>query len=63
MLSTGLRTEWGLGGVAVFGAAAALRVAAMLGKLAGMHPAGPSRAGPLPRPRWWAGCCRPRGCA
>ena len=39
-LSTGLRTEWGLGGVAVFGVAAALLVAAVLGKLGGVHLAG-----------------------
>ena len=39
-LSTGLRTEWGLGGVAVFGVAAALLVAGVAGKLAGVHIAG-----------------------
>jgi Kef-type K+ transport system membrane component KefB len=39
-LSTGLRTEWGVGGVAVFGVAAALLVAAVAGKLAGTHLAG-----------------------
>jgi Kef-type K+ transport system membrane component KefB len=39
-LSTGLRTEWGLGGVAVFGVAAALLAAAVAGKLAGVHVAG-----------------------
>jgi Kef-type K+ transport system membrane component KefB len=39
-LSTGLRTEWGVGGVAVFGLAGALLVAAVVGKLAGVHIAG-----------------------
>ncbi len=39
-LSTGLRTEWGVGGAAVFGVAAALLVAAVAGKLAGVHIAG-----------------------
>jgi Kef-type K+ transport system membrane component KefB len=39
-LSTGLRTEWGVGGVAVFAVAAALLVAAVAGKLAGVHIAG-----------------------
>jgi len=36
-LSTGLRTEWGVGGLAVFGAAALLLTAAIIGKLAGVH--------------------------
>ncbi|WP_439588646.1 cation:proton antiporter [Hydrogenophaga sp.] len=39
-LSTGLRTEWGVGGVAVFGAAALLLVASVGGKLLGVHAAG-----------------------
>jgi Kef-type K+ transport system membrane component KefB len=39
-LSTGLRTQWDVGGVAVFGAAALLLVAAVVGKLAGIHIAG-----------------------
>lgn len=39
-LSTGLRTEWQGGGIAVFGAAALLLVAAVAGKLAGVHLAG-----------------------
>ena len=39
-LSTGLRTQWGVGGAAVFGAAALLLVAAVAGKLAGVHLAG-----------------------
>lgn len=39
-LSTGLRTEWGVGGAAVFGVAAALLVAGVAGKLAGVHIAG-----------------------
>jgi Kef-type K+ transport system membrane component KefB len=39
-LSTGLRTEWQGGGLAVFGAAALLLVAAVGGKLAGVHIAG-----------------------
>ncbi len=39
-LSTGLRTEWGVGGMAVFALAAALLVAAVAGKLAGVHIAG-----------------------
>jgi Kef-type K+ transport system membrane component KefB len=39
-LSTGLRTNWSLGGVAVLVAAAALLVAAVAGKLAGVHMAG-----------------------
>ena len=39
-LSTGLRTQWGVGGVAVFGAAALLLVASVAGKLAGVGIAG-----------------------
>ena len=39
-LSTGLRTRWDLGGVAVFGAAALLLAASVGGKLAGVHLAG-----------------------
>ncbi|UPG86245.1 cation:proton antiporter [Luteibacter aegosomatis] len=39
-LSTGLRTNWQLGGVAVFGAAALLLVASVSGKLAGVGIAG-----------------------
>ncbi|MFM6852885.1 MAG: cation:proton antiporter [Sphingopyxis sp.] len=39
-LSTGLRTQWDAGGVAVFGAAALLLVAAVAGKLLGAHIAG-----------------------
>lgn len=39
-LSTGLRTDWDVGGVAVFGAAALLLVASVGGKLAGVHLAG-----------------------
>lgn len=39
-LSTGLRTQWGLGGPAVVGAAALLLVAAVGGKLAGVALAG-----------------------
>ena len=39
-LSTGLRTQWDVGGVAVFAAAALLLVAAVAGKLAGVHLAG-----------------------
>lgn len=44
-LSTGLRTQWGaglggVGGLAVFGAAALFLVAAVVGKLAGVHLAG-----------------------
>lgn len=39
-LSTGLRTTWETGGVAVFGAAALFLVAAVGGKLAGVHLAG-----------------------
>ncbi len=39
-LSTGLRTQWDVGGVAVFGAAALLLVAAVSGKLTGIHIAG-----------------------
>lgn len=39
-LSTGLRTEWGIGGIAVFGAAALLLVASVVGKLVGVHIAG-----------------------
>ena len=39
-LSTGLRTEWGVGGAAVFGAAALLLVASVGGKLLGVHAAG-----------------------
>ena len=39
-LSTGLRTNWAVGGVAVFGVAATLLVASVGGKLAGTHIAG-----------------------
>ena len=39
-LSTGLKTEWGVGGLMVFGAAALLLVASVLGKLLGVHIAG-----------------------
>ena len=39
-LSTGLRTEWDLGGIAVLVIALALLVAAVAGKLAGVHMAG-----------------------
>jgi len=39
-LSTGLRTNWDVGGVIVFGAAALLLVASVAGKLAGIHLAG-----------------------
>lgn len=39
-LSTGLRTEWTLGGYAVFAAAALLLVASVAGKLMGVHLAG-----------------------
>jgi Kef-type K+ transport system membrane component KefB len=39
-LSTGLRTNWEMGGVAVFVAAGVLLVAAVVGKLAGVHLAG-----------------------
>ena len=39
-LSTGLRTTWQMGGLAVFGAAAVLLVASVSGKLAGVHAAG-----------------------
>lgn len=39
-LSTGLRTQWDVGGVAVFAAAGLLLVASVSGKLAGIHLAG-----------------------
>ncbi len=39
-LSTGLRTNWDVGGVMVFAAAAVLLVASVGGKLAGIHAAG-----------------------
>jgi len=39
-LSTGLRTHWGVGGWAVFGVAALLLVAAVVGKLVGVRLAG-----------------------
>ncbi|MGX4643460.1 cation:proton antiporter [Massilia sp. SYSU DXS3249] len=39
-LSTGLRTDWDVGGTAVFAAAAVLLVASVAGKLAGTHLAG-----------------------
>ena len=39
-LSTGLRTQWDVGGLLVFGAAALLLVASVGGKLAGVHLAG-----------------------
>ena len=39
-LSTGLKTTWTMGGLAVFGAAAVLLVASVTGKLAGIQIAG-----------------------
>jgi Kef-type K+ transport system membrane component KefB len=39
-LSTGLRTNWAIGGVAVFAAAAWLLAASVAGKLIGIHIAG-----------------------
>ncbi len=39
-LSTGLRTSWEVGGVAVFASAALLLAASLVGKLAGVHLAG-----------------------
>jgi Kef-type K+ transport system membrane component KefB len=39
-LSTGLRTNWDIGGVAVFAVAGVLLVASIAGKLAGVHAAG-----------------------
>ncbi len=39
-LSTGLRTNWDMGGLMVFGAAALLLVASVAGKLLGLHIAG-----------------------
>ena len=39
-LSTGLRTQWDVGGVAVFAAAGVLLAASVIGKLAGVHLAG-----------------------
>ncbi len=39
-LSTGLKTQWGVGGAAVFAAAALLLVASVGGKLAGVAMAG-----------------------
>lgn len=39
-LSTGLRTQWDVGGLAVFGAAALLLAASVSGKLLGIHIAG-----------------------
>jgi Kef-type K+ transport system membrane component KefB len=39
-LSTGLRTQWGVGGLMVLAAAALLLVAAVAGKLLGLHLAG-----------------------
>jgi Kef-type K+ transport system membrane component KefB len=39
-LSTGLKTQWGVGGVAVFVAAGVLLIASVAGKLAGVHIAG-----------------------
>jgi Kef-type K+ transport system membrane component KefB len=39
-LSTGLRTNWAMGGVAVFAVAGVLLVASVAGKLAGVHLAG-----------------------
>lgn len=39
-LSTGLRTQWDVGGMAVFAAAALLLFASIIGKLAGIHLAG-----------------------
>lgn len=39
-LSTGLRTQWDVGGLAVFGAAALLLAASVAGKIAGIHLAG-----------------------
>ncbi len=39
-LSTGLRTQWDMGGIAVFAVAALLLIASVCGKLAGVHIAG-----------------------
>ncbi|MBO9724418.1 MAG: cation:proton antiporter [Novosphingobium sp.] len=39
-LSTGLRTDWGMGGAMVFGAALLFLIASVSGKLAGVHLAG-----------------------
>jgi len=39
-LSTGLKTQWAVGGIAVFAAAALLLLASVGGKLAGVHAAG-----------------------
>lgn len=39
-LSTGLRTQWDVGGVAVFAAAGLFLIASVAGKLAGIHAAG-----------------------
>lgn len=39
-LSTGLKTQWGVGGAAVFGAAALFLAVSVAGKLAGAHAAG-----------------------
>lgn len=39
-LSTGLRTQWDMGGIIVFAAAAVMLVASVAGKLAGVHLAG-----------------------
>ncbi len=39
-LSTGLRTDWGVGGVSVFAAAFLLLIASIVGKLVGVHAAG-----------------------
>ncbi len=45
-LSTGLRTDWQVGGLAVFAAASLMLAAALFGKLAGVHLAGKILAWP-----------------
>jgi Kef-type K+ transport system membrane component KefB len=59
-LSTGLRTNWDLGGTAVFIAAALLLLASVGGKLAGIHLAEKYSGGKKEKLPLLAGCCKPK---
>lgn len=59
-LSTGLRTNWSVGGQAVFLAAGLLLFAPVSGKSLGVHIADRILRWEALRLRSSAGCCRPR---
>ena len=59
-LSTGLRTNWDVGGQAVFAVAGCCSSRPSSGKLIGAHIAGAILKWRRARPRSSAGCCRPR---